>query len=124
MVWPDTITWYYLQLTDTMGNISYDSVTITVVKCSGTGFEGSDPKNRKVKLYPNPTTGLLNIAYDFNQSAQYRIELFDLLGRKLLSQSIQTDKANININSLSKGTYIIKLYENSNVIFTEKVMKF
>ena len=60
-------------------------------------------KELEVNVFPNPTKDFVNIEY--GNIIPQKIELFDMSGRTVLT----TTKINsIDMNSLSKGTYILK----------------
>lgn len=61
-----------------------------------------------IKLYPNPSNTLVNIKS--NQTIN-KLELYDLLGKTLVSKSRNTHSIDVRI--LSKGIYILKLYSGS-----------
>ena len=63
-----------------------------------------------IKVYPNPSNGMLNLRIN-NYSGELTIEMFDLNGRKVLSNiegDFSVEKA-LNISSLQSGIYLIKL---------------
>jgi len=71
-----------------------------------------------ISLYPNPTTDVLNI-----ESPQFniqKIEIFNLNGKRFLSQNFNQQP--INLSSLSKGLYLIKIYGEEG-ISTKKLIK-
>ena len=71
--------------------------------------------NTSVSVYPNPTTGLLNILVSENSIVQ----LLDLSGKEVLVQSTAAAnvKQELNVENLSGGVYILKVYnENFNSI--------
>lgn len=76
----------------------------------------------KLKLYPNPATDVLNISNESNFSnANFTIS--DMTGRIVLKKSaISGSSTNINIASLSNGTYLIKI-ENEGKSTTSKFIK-
>ena len=60
----------------------------------------------EIKLYPNPTKGtILNIDTPQNLA----ITIFDLLGKKLIVDSVSNSKKYIDISKLKPGAYFIKL---------------
>ena len=59
----------------------------------------------KISLYPNPTNGILKIASKRSYKI-FEIEIYDLAGRKLISQK---NDENIDINFLPDGVYIAKI---------------
>jgi len=71
-------------------------------------------------MYPNPnSSGSLTIdlsTYD----AQTKVLIFDSQGRKIINEKIVNESSVIELNGLSSGLYIIKLFAN-NQIYTEKI---
>ena len=65
----------------------------------------------KDSMYPNPTSGLVYINTSKINSENAKIQVIDLNGKILLSRKEDLTKDNIelDISSLSKGLYIIKL---------------
>jgi hypothetical protein len=61
-----------------------------------------------VTLYPNPTNGILNIILPQNSILQ-DYSIFDISGKKLLNGKIDLSGTIINVESLSSGTYFVKL---------------
>lgn len=73
----------------------------------------------QIKLFPNPVKGsILNII----TSIDLEVEIFDILGKKLLSSKINSNNQQININSLKKGVYLVRL-NSSNGSTTKKLIK-
>ena len=56
-------------------------------------------------IYPNPAKGQLNIKTDLNYH-NIKLSVFTLLGERVLTTTNQTY---IDINSLSSGTYFLKI---------------
>jgi len=66
--------------------------------------------DEKFIVYPNPTTGLVQIESDFKFN---RIEILDHLGKKIF----ESNKTLIDINNLNKGIYLLKvLSDNMQII--------
>jgi len=61
----------------------------------------------KLKIYPNPVKTILNIQTPNNNSID-KIYIVDLLGKKVLEQTQNTNQ--INIEHLAKGIYIIETF--------------
>jgi hypothetical protein len=76
------------------------------------------------KVYPNPTFSSVNIYVEEKLPAQVNIEVFSLMGQKMLSRIIpdQIERlVTIDLSTLSAGTYLIRLQVNQRYIFA-KVM--
>jgi len=65
-----------------------------------------DFENSVLALYPNPTTGVLNLnSNQFNGAA---ISVVDVTGRVMLSTSV-SNEASIDLSGLPTGTYFVRL---------------
>jgi len=68
-----------------------------------------------VRLYPNPTNGMLNI----EGNGAMTISVMNTLGQTILV-STATDNATVDLSSLESGIYMVRI-ETENGIKTEKV---
>ncbi len=68
-------------------------------------------------VYPNPTTGILNIQ---SNKTIVQIEIHNLLGQLVLTNS---NKNTIDISSVSQGVYFIKIMNENGNIGSQKVVK-
>jgi hypothetical protein len=65
-------------------------------------------KKDAVKIYPNPASDQITIAFDETPAQPFAIEITDCLGKKIYSRSFQAENfATINIASFSKGFYFL-----------------
>ena len=72
---------------------------------------------RDINVFPNPTKSYINLSY--GDIIPKKIELFDMNGRAVLT----TTRINsIDMNSLSKGTYILKFLFDRGV-YLSKIIK-
>jgi endonuclease/exonuclease/phosphatase family metal-dependent hydrolase len=71
--------------------------------------EGYDPGS--IKIFPNPATTQLSITAVSKETAI--IEIIDLLGRTVLEEMIDCCKTSVNIGFLGKGSYIVRVVQNS-----------
>lgn len=91
------------------GDSGVSSSTIIVTQTGTLGTQES--KTFVITLYPNPTSEVLSIQ---SQEKISRAEIYDFTG-KLVLQSPVIGKI-INVNSLSKGTYFIKLHTEKGIV--------
>ena len=63
----------------------------------------------KLSVYPNPASNYLDGMIEGDQSI-YLIELFDMQGRKVLSQQLLGDINRLDVQYLERGTYMLKMY--------------
>lgn len=73
----------------------------------------------KFSYYPNPTTGILNISASGKIG---NVDVYNVVGQKVLSFAPNADRSEINISALPKGLYFVKALVNGQVI-TNKVIK-
>jgi len=60
-------------------------------------------------LYPNPTNSILSISFK-NEIPNGTLEVYDMLGKKALSQALDSNKlTSIDISNLNSGLYLIKV---------------
>lgn len=71
-------------------------------------------------LYPNPTTGIITVK---GLTANAQIELYDTLGKSVLSKIINSGSADINVSSISQGIYIYKISVDNKILQTGKMVK-
>ena len=83
--------------------------------------EGVDVKtfeNAGIHIFPNPTTGMLQVtSYEFQVTS---IEIFDIYGRKL--STLNSQLSTLNISHLPAGLYFIKI-QTENGMVTKKIIK-
>ncbi len=66
------------------------------------------------KIYPNPTSGHVNVV---SNSEINEVVVLDMTGNVMMSESAHSNKVSLDLSSLAKGMYIVKVVtdENSNV---------
>lgn len=74
----------------------------------------------KLKIYPNPTNGIINI--DMKDFITAKTSLYDVNGRLLKSKLIEEGVSKINISDLAKGIYLLKIDTNNGSI-TKQIIK-
>lgn len=80
-------------------NSTYNSILVP------TGF--NNQSNILATLYPNPTNGTFTI--EFTTKEKQSLQVFDISGQVVLSQSIENGKATIDGNHLAAGIYNISI---------------
>jgi len=61
----------------------------------------------KIKVFPNPTTGVLNLIQERIEMSDMRCEIYDIYGRKM--SQISNLKSQINISHLPAGIYFLRV---------------
>lgn len=94
------------------GWLALDYMDVTLDVLSVDDFSAS-----AIKMYPNPTTGMLNFG---NLQEIQNIALFDLTGKALKAVNNQNY---IDISSLDSGIYFVRIELPNNQSITRKVIK-
>ena len=68
-----------------------------------------DYNQNKLLVFPNPASNYLDVIVDSEQSF-HLLELFDMQGRKVLSQQLWDVKNRLDIQFLQRGTYLLKVH--------------
>jgi len=76
-------------------------------------FDVSEDIN--INIYPNPTDGEIVVEGKNIET----IEVFNIYGKIIKKIKASSDKTSINLNTLAKGTYIIKLTTDDKIITTK-----
>ena len=82
---------------------------LTMEDVTSSSIETYD-ENAKIFIYPNPTSDKLNMSSETEQLVL--VGIFTLNGQKLMQQQMSTSES-IDVSSLAKGIYIIKINETS-----------
>ncbi len=99
---------------DSLGADDVKSIFDNGIKTGGSSSTGAVVAGSEISVYPIPSNGTLNIELDDYAYA----ELFDVSG-SLVKVS---NESKMNIEALSKGTYILKVYNQKGSAFVQKVV--
>jgi|GEM_PF-5162554 len=77
--------------------------------------------NVTLSIYPNPASGLVTVKYNYKTANELKVEVVDALGKKLMENCLTNELA-LDISDLSNGIYFIRVYENKNLLKTEKLL--
>lgn len=69
--------------------------------------------NKNVRLFPNPTKGVLNL--EFNSTGKVKLEVYDLLGKKMTDLSYQGLASSFDLSDLPNGLYIIRINDDGHI---------
>ena len=103
--------------TVTAEDLTTETYVVTVTVDHGNSI--SNISNIELTLYPNPASDVLKINTSSNVS---RVELYDLSGRKLISQS-GAMISEINVSSLHGGYYFVKVTMQNGSSITKRFEK-
>lgn len=99
---------------------SLDAIYLPGVNCVPDGI--TELENIESDLYPNPTTGTLNITSSLQGAAT--VTVFDAVGRVVLQDKVNLTQATYtqNVSTLDNGMYTIRIH-TANKVATERFVK-
>jgi hypothetical protein len=96
---------------ETLFDENITAFTATEIICQGLeSFE-----NKSVTVFPNPTTGFLNLE---TKLTDFEVKIFDSMGKLILIDN----KNELNLSSLKSGLYIIEISHNSEIVYKDKLL--
>ena len=85
-------------------------------------FSNNTFDHTNVGIYPNPSNGNFTVAIKNGLDANCKLELYDVVGKKIHQQVISTTETNINTTGLSKGIYLLKLTNPVGLVYNTKII--
>ena len=73
-----------------------------------TWMENVGELEQTLKVYPNPTSSVLNVEGEGVSS----VEVYNTVGQRIMTQQVDGNKAQINTESLGNGLYVVRIYAN------------
>jgi hypothetical protein len=73
----------------------------------GVGLSELATAANSLKVFPNPTSDVLNLEMDYNKAAT--VTILDITGRQIATESFELGKASVNVNSYNKGIYLYQV---------------
>lgn len=120
LLWTSDVTGvvrFYIHLDDQC--ITEDVNRVRSIIC-GESLSTPSFDNNNFKYYPNPVKDVLNIAYETSIS---KVSVVNLLGQELIAKSINANESQLDLSSLSAGTYLVKVTTVDNLEKTIKIVK-
>ncbi len=79
------------------------------------------------RIYPNPSSDIINIAYTITKGATVYFNLIDVTGRIIEHKTFSHTESNLgmsfNVAKLPKGTYFLEAIENANTKVSKFIVK-
>jgi hypothetical protein len=106
---------YYVQVTDVNGCPNADTVSIIF----SLGLEGETGENAKIIFYPNPSSGIVNMAASGLADSPLKIEIMEISGKMVYEQNIQHPSENfveqLDLTHVSEGIYMVRVTHHQQV---------
>jgi len=104
----------WVMVQNNLGCIGRDTISITFENCIG--FDDFSINNLVIKVYPNPSTSVLNVNYNKSHSENIEIIIYNSLGQLVNSKSITNKSASgiikLDIKNLISGVYYLQFSSN------------
>ena len=80
-----------------------------------------NPSEQGILVFPNPVRDKLNLYFYLTYSGGIRIEIIDLLGRKVYNDEYLPDNqgyqyVSFDIENLASGYYVLQIYQGQRLI--------
>jgi len=110
---------YYCEINNNLlPNLTINRANITILIDAALSTE--ELVNNDLKIYPNPTKKLIHIKLSqFNKS---EASLYDVSGRLVLKQKLESEISKMDINKLESGMYLLQI-ETENKSITKRIIK-
>lgn len=101
-------TYYRLKMIDADGRFTYSQIIWI-----------SSEARVEVSLYPNPVGNVMNLNIGSAKLLKTKAGIFDAVGRLQQNISIENQQQQVNVQGLTRGTYIIKFANGTSQSFTK-----
>lgn len=86
-------------------------------------LEQLNNKTEEPKVYPNPAIEYFMLE-DTNNDVRH-LEVYNIIGRKLLNFSVKHNGEKYDVSSLPKGMYMVRMLDrNGNIVRTQRISKY
>ena len=87
------------------------------------GIEQAKDINLICTVYPNPATDLLTLEVEIADNENLFFQLYDVMGKLMVSKKLIDIKTTISMANLAPATYFLKVTDNQKVVKTFKIIK-
>ena len=126
--------------TGTGGTSSYSVGQVAYINATGTGGSVNQGVQQPIEIftlgnddfpeiqlsmsvYPNPTTSLINLNIQNYDIENLSYELFDLNGRQIQKQKINSIESPIQLENLASSIYMLQVLDSNKLLKTFKIIK-
>ena len=118
----------------TVGQVAYTSAHTSTVDISqgvqqayaisvASGINSATAVSLQCTAYPNPTTDKLTLSISDVEKSELSYQLFDIDGKLLESQNIESAETSINLEQYKTATYFLRVRNANSEIKTFKIIK-
>lgn len=115
--WVDT-TGYAWSDPSKLGTAGFGTAMLKAAKLTGT--TNISEKANQIKVYPTVVSGNLNI--ETSIAGSLHIEVFSLLGNRVMSTDTRSKMSTIDVSSLNSGLYFVNISDSHTLISSQKII--
>lgn len=112
-----------LTITTDFNTTTANFPTIALIELSGTVKVKEHEIQNDFKLFPNPTTSILNINLSNFKEENTSIIITNALGQVVFTERIRDENTSFNINNLNVGVYFVNVTDSKGNIVVKKIIK-
>ncbi len=109
----------------TAGDNGTASISVQLASPITSGVKDFD-SNISIQVSPNPTPSMVGLRLESTINKAVKVQIVDVAGRTVLSENwsitVGTNQRSLDLNSFSKGVYMIQVVEGQNIV-SKKVIK-
>ncbi len=113
---PLTYNYYRIKIADKDGSYNYSNTI--AIDYSQTNVNN----NSSLSIFPNPTTKYVIIQLNENTEIK-EIEFYNESGKLIMQKTCNGNRQNIDVSTLETGVYFIRVIDNNETIFQDKIFK-
>ncbi|TYB73842.1 M28 family peptidase [Bizionia gelidisalsuginis] len=78
-------------------------------------------QKKNIKIYPNPSKGLVTVSSNFKSMTYYTVFISDILGKKVYEKALNKQTQTLDLSRLKKGVYILT-FKNKTEVVSKKLI--
>jgi hypothetical protein len=91
--------------------------TASFAQTNPAGGNGSVPRVKMVRFYPNPATSFINFEFQSADNlSNYSFRIYNFIGKRVLELNNVSPRTNINLSEFFRGVYIFQLTDRNGQI--------
>lgn len=75
-----------------------------------------------VKVFPNPAKQKCTVEFNEDLTKEYVLSIVNIEGKVLHTQKIESKKTQLDLGQFAKGTYFIRIENEGNVVYSQKLL--
>ena len=80
-----------------------------------------DSEKFQVRLFPNPAIDYINLYFDHQEKGR-TVDLTSMTGRKIMNMTAEQKEAQVNIQHVERGIYLLRVKQDGVTVKTLKVV--